>query len=200
MPIKIKTIFISITLLSPFWYFLYPSYYQFQTLCSQNDRLQILQTAKTDVISMCGVNNGLLTLQAEKYKAFYCDGVGWQRGEGWTSTQCQDECLSKSIPYSRQSTCIKACLEYIVVSPDSLPFYTNDYQSDREEIISNRLIAWKRTLINEQFGVMAKSTNYIYYPYGNGLAKILGMASGTAPSLECKKESKINKIEIFPPK
>jgi len=40
---------------------------------------------------------------------------------------------------------------------------------------------------------------YRYYPYGNGFAKIFGLASGTAPSLSCEYENGIYRFNFLKP-
>lgn len=48
---------------------------------------------------------------------------------------------------------------------------------------------------------MARARDYTYFQYGNGWAKILGLASGTAPSLSCPVRFALLDVrDVFPHK
>ena len=49
-----------------------------------------------------------------------------------------------------------------------------------------KLVFHDRLLVDD--GVMSFGRDYTYYPYGNGWAKILGLASGSAPAMSCKTQ------------
>jgi hypothetical protein len=54
------------------------------------------------------------------------------------------------------------------------------FRDDRKLVFHDRLLV--------DGGVLAFGRDYTYYPYGNGWAKILGMASGSAPAMSCKTQ------------
>lgn len=206
LPPKDKIIFKSLTIIilvtCPFWYYMSPSYYKFKNLCEKNDRVQIYQTAETDVIyEGNGCFSGFKTLHMYDYKGMICrDTFSYERSENWDSEECQVQCMSNNINYTKRDTCIKNCLSSLYIDNEDLSFYSNDSKSTKIEIINNKLYSWVRTLTNEKLGVMAKSINYTYYPYGNSWAKILGASSGSAPNIKCKSRANINIYEVFPVK
>ncbi len=206
MPVKARAIFILLSVLVPasfpFWYHVYPSYGEFQSLCKSDNRVKIIKSVPVDIAyEDSGCYNGIEALKKHNYKGFSCrDGV-YQRGENWNTEQCQSKCPpQREAIYPVQKECVKNCLVDYYNYPEEFVKFTHDYEYKHTELVEGRLIEIERTLVTDKFGVMAKSINYRYYQYGNGVAKILGLSSGTAPSIECPIKVKINVRNIFPAK
>ena len=186
----------------PFWYHIYPSYGEFQSLCQSDDRIRVIKIVPVDVVHEdSGCYNGIEALKKHNYKGFTCQHGAYQRGASWNTEQCQNDCPpQRDSIYSVQQKCIKHCLDEYYNYPKEFVHFTHDYNYKRTELIKGRLIQNERSLVTDKFGVMATSINYRYYQYGNGFAKILGLSSGTAPSIECPTKVKINVRSIFPAK
>lgn len=71
------------------------------------------------------------------------------------------------------------------------------YEYVQEELVINRLFAWRKFLVHPELGVLAKVTDYRYYPYGNGWAKVFGLSSGTAPHRLCKDKLQLDLDKVF---
>jgi hypothetical protein len=118
----------------------------------------------------------------------------YTKGANWAGSQCGNGCLHK--PYvAQEEACQISCMNKVKIEEFSHPFY---YDSTQHEIAEGKLFAYEETLVGKE-GVMAKFKNYIYYPYGNTWAKILGASSGSAPTERCEIEAFVKNTDVYKP-
>lgn len=213
-----KLIYYSVTVIVPcaypFIYLLYPSYHEFQSLCNQRDRIEIFNTKLVDIFYL-GKNSecsrGYTVLSKYSYKGIECDiapaeadirvynerGMfGYERGDNWSTPLCRDKCLNMNNLMEKRK-CSYSCLKRNRTN-DFTESYS--YNLEKKEIIENRLVLFETRVVDNELGLMAKTKNYFYYPYGNTWAKILGADSGIAPKEKCNTQARINAHEIFKPR
>ena len=208
---KIVIIFLAVTIpvIYPFSYNIYPSHYKFVELCEADDRKIIHKTKNIDYLflgeySLC--HDGFKYLN--RYKGIECGykpkengergnvrGVyRYIKGENWASSSCGENCLNK--PYrSQKEECQLACMQSVNIDQFTNPF---DYELTKKTIVNNRLYAIESKLIADG-EVLAEYKNYTYYPYGNTWAKLLGASSGNAPTLSCEERKWIDSTEVYLP-
>jgi len=193
----------------PFLHYLYPSYHQFTSLCEAEDRKIIYRNSSVDYLylgdgSMC--NNGFEYLA--KYKGVECnwspkenDERGnhkglfrYIRGENWSADSCTKGCLSQP-NYTIKNQCLHSCMQLVKIKKITNHYTrTNSYKA----LMPNRLYVSESKVVDER-GIIAATKNYTYYPYANTWAKILGAASGEAPSKKCAARLYVDKLEIYIP-
>ncbi|NRB39941.1 MAG: hypothetical protein HRU20_15980 [Pseudomonadales bacterium] len=200
---------VAFPLIYPFLHKIYPSYHQFISLCEASDRKIIHSIKHIDYLylgssSMC--KNGFEDLA--NYKGIECDykpkenrepgndrgTFRYIRGENWSSPSCGENCLTK--PYRIQKEeCQLSCMESVKIEKFTNPF---DHRFIKKEIIINKLYLNESTIIDGE-EVLAVLKNYIYYPYGNTWAKILGASSSLAPRSYCENKLFIHNTEVYKP-
>jgi len=196
----------------PFWHFLYPSYHEFQKLCNSENRYVIAKTENVDfVYSDSGCHLGFSTINGKPFKGYECEHweglpptTDYSRpkkyfrftyGANWISSDCQKYCKSPSL-IAWEKNCQATCFNATEISEPSFK-YESTYEST--PIIADRLIQTRHAKVNRAHEDMTVLLNYVYYPYGNGFAKILGLASGSAPTISCEKNFTIELNDFLKP-
>lgn len=195
----------------PFMYKLYPSYTKFHELCERSDRYQVIMTKAVsypflnrDVGLDC--KNGLKFIGNQAFEGFDCVAPNtrtttaifrYTKTADWHSG-CGTECFNIEkilVPEVRVESGYRAGFidgDVSIVTYDVSGIHA-------KESSSNKLIFSDMLLLVD--GVeMAFSRSYTYYPYGDGWAKILGAASGSAPSQHCKAYAEMDMRDIYKPK
>jgi hypothetical protein len=62
-----------------------------------------------------------------------------------------------------------------------------ELKSTSTAIFENRLINNRSAIVAPNGEGMTVLLDCVYYPFGNGWAKVLGLASGSAPTQSCEK-------------
>jgi hypothetical protein len=180
----------------PYAYKLTPAFSDFNELCERADRYQV---PRSKPVSFILIEWG--------YATDCTKGPGFVDGYSYAGFDCQfrsndDKGLYR---YTKMPTWHSGCgLECFERSPLEKPesTYSSEdrygYVQGKNAILTGgygiargassrddqKLVFHDRLLVDE--GVMAYGRDYTYYPYGNGWAKILGLASGSAPAFSCK--------------
>jgi hypothetical protein len=162
------------------------------------------------VYSDSGCYLGYTIIKDRPFKGYECEGwrkIGdgkdgnvkklfrYSRGDNWSSSVCQNECIKRDYYANWEETCQSMCFRELEITQPSFK-YGSKYET---EVISDELEITRQSKTNEENEDMAVLKNYRYYMYGNGWAKILGMASGTAPSLTCKRKHDIYRYDFLKP-
>jgi hypothetical protein len=182
----------------PFAHLFTPTYGAFKELCNQTDRFQILKSrdvsyiySETDIGTDC--SRGPAFIAKYGYAGFDCkskNGVivyRYTKMVNWQES-CGLECF--------QST------RYEIPEANYRPEYRYGFIEGKNPKVAygygvkvsdasrqNAKLVFTDRLVVQNEEVMAYSRDYTYYPYGNGWAQILGLASGTAPSQSCSRSS-----------
>jgi hypothetical protein len=188
---------------APFWYRLYPSYHQFTKLCSSPDRYAVKQKANVDFLYQ-GTSSVFFAFKAHGHRGFKGFDVkagdkGYVRympNENWSSPICKQDCANPSI-ITWEKTCQTNCLTESAIDNPELEYLTS---SSATTLIEDRLTTVTAEVVTINGQKLAEEHIYTYYPYGNGWAKILGLASGSAPTLSCNSKSRIWSLEYITPK
>jgi len=157
------------------WYPLYPSYKEFIKLC-ENDRTNIFQTKQVNIIKVPRDHIGNDYIRKKKidpvvkkslYEAIEYEGYG--RNKNYWRMNVTDGILMPKVEIIN---------------------FKNDYSINHKSgwLFSKSLLVDIYEVEDPELGVMGNSRNYRYYPYGNTWAKLLGMSSGNAPSMQCKRQ------------
>ncbi|MES2674466.1 MAG: hypothetical protein V4660_09500 [Pseudomonadota bacterium] len=199
-----------IPFLLPFSYHLKPSYYEFKSLCSDSSRYEVTKIHVDYVPPFSGCKMGFDVMNSKNYKGFECTSYPadpneypreyrlhqFTKNEKWNTEECQYGCF-KGQKYSWEKSCLDICFNR---TPISKPSSGLEFKSDHTDVIKNRIRKHESYVINEKSEIIARSVNYFYYMYGNGLAKMLGGSSGDAPTLSCAIEYTISKLDFLPVK
>jgi hypothetical protein len=181
----------------PYFYKYTDNYKNFNLLCSQ-ERVRILSSRKVDAYSADDFRNGYAALLAEPYKSFIYIEKAYLPQSKFRTEECKSFCL--------QGLYKKDCLENqcLIESPiaEGTRYVKFKTLYGGEDVIggANTLLRSSLSqLVDQDNQVFAERYDYTFYPYGTGWAKILGAASGSAPSQQCSQFSRFNYYEITPP-
>lgn len=193
----------------PFAYKISPGYHSFLQLCEQPDRLQIMRRKPVDFIFIdwgyaTDCSKGPALVDGRPYLGFDClraqqggpklyrytKRTNWQRG-------CDLSCFEES-PLDEAEASYKSEYRHGYIDGENpvVTYYRGVVTNARDgtKLSFNDQVLWSS-------GEMAYTRDYTYYPYGTGWAKILGMASGSPPSLSCNERFiQIDPRSVFPPK
>lgn len=203
-PTKLRFYFvaavIAIPVSFPFWHYLYPSYQTFQDLCASADRYVIKKIKQVDFAYAESCYAAYSLTKDRPFKGYECPYrleanpqatekvyARFSRGANWSSPTCQAQCVQRDFYASWEKSCQEACFEATQISQPSF-LYKSTFSI--VPLVVDRLIEHRTQMFGETGEELATSRNYFYYPYGNGLAKILGLASGDAPTKSCGTPNK----------
>ena len=179
----------------PFLHLIAPNYQNFKSLC-RNNEYKLFKPIKTDVFPAPYSSGGYKALIEKPYTAFIKNSRIYRLTNKSNSDQCNNSCSTFD------TQCLKAgCLTVEQLAEDAQYIeYHRTYDTESQRGIFNSLLR-KSTerLVSDEHGILAEKYNYHFYLYGTGWAKILGAASGSAPSYSCESYSKFNYYEITPP-
>lgn len=198
----------------PFFYNVTPSYRFFLELCESLDRTQIVKRQPVDYVLFEGgyssdCTKGPAFISDRAYLGFDClraDKAGrvlvrYTKNSSWRDT-CGIECFDLMLigspegPYEWKHRQGVADGQNLLVTYDGTRangFIKNE-APDTNLFFSDRVL-WSN---GEE---VARARNYTYRQYGNGWAKILGLASGSAPSKSCRvRFAPLDVRDVFPPK
>jgi hypothetical protein len=193
----------------PFAYLLTPAYSTFKELCQQANGFQIQKRLHVSFISSefdigndcakgpayiakqgyagfdCKGNNGLFTYRFSKTAT-------WREG-------CGLECF-QSVRLEVPQANYRREYRYGFVAGKN-PKVTSGYGANMQNVIQqDSKLVFTDQLVVHNDEVLAYSRAFRYYPYGNGWAQILGLASGTAPSQSCSPTFGLMDLrKVFPP-
>lgn len=207
----LKLAAVAIPLSFPFWYFLYPSYHVFLQLCSLDDRYVVAKTEMVDfVYSDSGCYHGFKTIDGTSFLGYECEHWRGQtpdsyprtkrlyrftRAENFNSASCENACKSTSLS-EWEKHCQNDC--FIGTEIQQLSFkYKTTYTSTA--IDGDKLIRIRTAKVAPSGEDMAIMLDYVYFPFGNGWAQILGLSSGSAPTKTCEKKFDINRYDFLKP-
>jgi hypothetical protein len=186
----------------PFWHYLYPSYREFVALCARSDLYVVMKAVEVDYpYSGSGSFWAYRQLDSRGFKGFEIKqgDLGYfrySRNENWASPACQRDCANPSV-FVWEKTCEVNCL---VKTPIRTPEFELKSNYSTTELVEGRLVQQTSAALAPSGEELAAARSYIYYPYGTGLARILGMASGDPPKLSCRAEKSIWDLEFIRPK
>lgn len=196
---------------SPFWHYLYPSYAEFRELCSSPGRYVVRRTVEVDFINADGCWSAFQKAQSRAFKGFECPwhvesppvtGPGvkpyarFVRGENWDTPTCQDRCTRATYYTGWERECLSVCFKATHLPEPSFKYAAN---LGSRELVKDRLSESSVQFVDSNREELASLKNYTYYPYGNGFAKILGLASGSAPTTSCEKRHDIFQLDFLKP-
>lgn len=197
-------------ILLPLSFYFDSSYYQFKKLCDDTNRYEVAKIDIDYIPPFSGCEMGFGMMISKNYKGFECNSYQgiknqyphvWSLyrftfNEKWKTEECQYQCF-KGQPYAWEEKCLDICFNKSPISKSSDGI---EYKTDFIDLIEGKIRKRESYAINEKSEVIAKALNYIYYPYGNGIATILGGASGEAPTFSCNIEYDIFNLDFLPSK
>ena len=202
---------VAIPLSFPFWYFLYPSYHEFLQLCSRDDRYVVAKTEMVDfVYSDSGCYRGFKTIEGTSFAGYECEHWRGQtpdsyprtkrlyrftRADNFNSAICESACKSSNLS-EWEKHCQNGCLIGTEIQQPSFKYESTSTSTD---IVAARLIRFRQAKVSPDGDEMAVVLDYVYYPFGNGWARILGLSSGSAPTKSCEKKFDIYRYDFLRP-
>ena len=186
----------------PFWHYLYPSYREFVALCARSDLYVVMKVVEVDyAYSVESSFAAYRQLGMRGFKGFdvkrgQLGNFRYARNDNWESSACQRDCADPSV-FVWEKTCEVSCL---TKTPILEPEFKLKFNYSTTELVEGRLLLTRSAMLAPSGEELAVNRSYTYYPYGNGLAKILGMASGEAPKLSCRAEKSIGNLEFIQPR
>jgi hypothetical protein len=198
---------------SPFIYLISPSYGRFIELCKESDRYKVIQTKEVDFLyldwgSPSDCRTGPQLIAQHAYLGFDC--VQWvnKNKELFRYTKkaanqhkgCGLECFYVA-PQVNAEAEYRSGYRSGFVDGDNILLTYADGDVQNRDLIPTDLQFSDRLLLDDAGNTMATARTYTYYPYGNGWAKILGLASGSAPTKSCKVPTEqIDPRDVYPSK
>jgi uncharacterized membrane protein YgdD (TMEM256/DUF423 family) len=187
----------------PFCYLLFPSYRQFLALCERPDR-QVIQ--KTVEVAHLYVGGGSFAAHALSerlgFQSFEIKRDRGQpgyfrftHGDDWATPACRSGCASPQL-LEWEARCESNCYTKTVIAA---PTWEYGFAQATVTLVEGRLIRTSDTALSPSGEVLASAVNYLYHPYGNGWAKVLGLASGSAPSMACAGKAGVWGLEFLRP-
>ncbi|AMC35354.1 hypothetical protein VN23_12405 [Janthinobacterium sp. B9-8] len=182
----------------PFAYKLTPAYAKFIELCNKTDRYQVLKTRPVSYIYIeagysSDCTQGPAFIAKHGYAGFDCSLRGkdetalyrYTKKANW-HRDCGLECFDAA-RLKLPETNYRSEHRYGFIDGDR-SILTYGYGVVESSVLrdEDKLDFTDRLFVED--GVMAFGRDYIFWPYGNGWAKILGMASGDAPSQKCEQQ------------
>ena len=192
----------SLTFSFPFWHYAYPSYREFVTLCARSDLYAVIRTAEVNYPYFDGGSYGAYrTLGTRGFKGFDTKQgrlgyFRYSRNDTWASSTCEQDCADPRI-LVWEKTCEVNCLKR---TPIPAPEFELRSNYSTTELLPERLVEQRSAVLAPSGEELAVNRSYIYYPYGTGAARILGMASGDPPKLSCRAEKSIWSLEFISPR
>ena len=186
----------------PFWHYLYPSYREFVSLCARADLYAVTKTVEVDYAYSDGSSfSAYRQLDSRGFKGFEIKqgSLGYfryLRSDNWASHVCQRDCANPSV-FVWEKTCEVNCLTKTPILAPEFEFKSN---FSTTELVKGRLAQQRSAVLAPSGEELAAERSYIYYPYGTGAARILGMASGDPPKLSCRAEKSIWTLDFIRPK
>ncbi len=191
----------------PFLHLVRPSYHRFKELCLQGTRPVIVKTVAVD----------FLPLKSETPEQCV-EGPALIAGRGYLGFECKqrDRSDAPGFRYTRLDGDGPACglqcfkKEEIAVAADTQDrSVTNDlsrsgYMAGATRKVTQEVPFWRwlifrdTSLVDVRGDELAYTTSYLYYPYGP--LTFLGLASGTAPTLECPYAGEIDPRLVYVPR
>ena len=187
------------------------SYSAFNELCSRQDRYQVVKQRPASFIYIdwghsSDCTRGPAFIAAKGYAGFDCKLASgktsslfrYSKKESWNA-ECGLECFVAT-PIDRPETNYRSEDRSGFVDGTNAVltggYGVTTYDSTRDE---EKLVFHDSLLVDD--GVMAYAREYTYYPYGRGWAKLLGLASGTAPNKTCQpKTTRTDPRDVYVPK
>jgi hypothetical protein len=203
----------------PFIYLVSPSFAEFQALCAAPDRYRVVKTKPVDFIYLewgyaSDCLSGPRLVAQHGYSGFDCvlrinNGKELHRyvkTDQWNA-HCGIECFSESVQKKPEASYrsghrqgyVDSGVVEVTYADATVSRYIEDkvIQPERPKKISFT----DRVLVDDNDGIMGYGRDYLYYPYGNGWAKILGLASGSAPTRNCGMQFvRVEPTDVYPPK
>lgn len=213
LPAKLKPYFvvavIAIPVSFPFWHYLYPSYERFSDLCASPDRYVVKQVKHVDFVYVDGCYAAYVMAKDKPFKGYECPYrleatpnsakkvyARFSRGANWGSAICQAECAQRGYYLSWEKSCQEACFDATQIPAPSFNYKST---SSTVQLVEGRLTEHRTQMVGDDGEELATSRDYTYYPYGNGFAKILGLASGSAPTLSCETKKSVYSLDFLKP-
>jgi hypothetical protein len=207
----LKLAAVGLPLSLPFWHFMYPSYYEFRQLCDRDDRYVVSKIEKVDfVYSDSGCFHGFKTIEGKSFQGYECEHwrgdtpdsyprtkklYRFTRTDNLKNASCQSACMSPSLS-DWEKHCQNECFAGTEIQQPSFK-YESSYTSTA--IVEDRLVRIRNAKVGPDGQDMAVLLDYVYYPFGNGWAKLLGLASGSAPTQTCEKKFDIYRYDFLKP-
>ncbi len=193
---------VALTISFPFWHYTYPSYREYVSLCARTDLYDVIKTVEVDYPYFDGSSfHAYRQLATREFRGFDIKQgrlgyLRYSRNDNWTSSSCQRDCANPSV-FVWEKTCELSCLNRTPIPSPEFELRSNNSTS---ELIRERLVKHRSALLAPSGEELAVNLGYTYYPYGTGAAKILGLASGSPPSLSCHAEKSIGSLEFILPR
>ena len=193
---------VAIAVSFPFWHYLYPSYREFVALCARSDHYVVMKAVEVDYPYYDGSSfaayrqlgrRGFKGFEIKQGRLGY---FRYSRSNNWASPSCQRDCADPSM-FVWEKTCEVNCL---TKTPILEPEFKLESNYSTTELVEGRLVQLRSAALAPSGEELAVARNYIYYPYGSGGARILGMASGEPPKLNCGAERSIWMLEFIRPR
>jgi hypothetical protein len=186
----------------PFWHYLYPSYREFVGLCARTDLYVEMKTVEVDYAYFDGDSFGAYRqLDGRGFKGFEIKQgqlryFRYSRSDNWTSPACQRDCANPSV-LVWEKTCEMTCL---TKTPIPVPEFELKSNFSTTELVEGRLVQQRSAVLAPSGEELAAQHSYIYYPFGTGVARILGLASGDPPKLSCKAQKSTWTLDFLRPR
>jgi hypothetical protein len=183
----------------PFAYKLSPSYANFLNLCSNSARYNVLKTKQVDYIYLdrdvgSDCKGGPKFIEGLPFAGFDCVAPNTRTTTAifrYTKTAewypgCGVECFDSKVQSDPEAKYKHGHRQgYIEGLTIKITYDQSGASALAQESSGDKLKFWDTLLLDA--GVeMAHKRTYVYLPYGSGWAKILGGASGSAPSQYCE--------------
>ncbi|TAE33767.1 MAG: hypothetical protein EAZ92_00360 [Candidatus Kapaibacterium sp.] len=208
---KFVMIVIAIPITFPFWHYVYPSYYTFQELCASPERYVVRKVVEVDFLNEDGCWRAFKKSESRAFKGFECpwhvesppvivQGVKpyarFVRGDNWDTPVCQDQCVKANYNSGWERECLSVCFKATHMPEPSFKY---EVIFGDKQLVEDRLFERLIQFVDSNREELATLKDYTYYPYGNGFAKILGLASGSAPTTSCEKRFDIFELDFLKP-
>ena len=191
----------------PFLHLVRPSYHRFNELCQQGARPVIVKTVAVDFLPLNSATpeqcvEGPALIAGRGYLGFECKQRYPSDGPGFRYTRldeggpaCGLECFKKEEIAVAADTQDRSGTNYSSRSG----YMAGEARKVTQEVPFWRWLIFRDTTLTDVSGAeLAYTTRYLYYPYGP--LTILGLASGTAPTLECPYPGKIDPRLVYLPR
>lgn len=198
---KVWAVVVGCIVAYPFLYHLYPSYWQFKSLCERPERFVIRQ-----VIPVRSVFYDSGEFQAYRFaQKRHFESVDIKQGklgyfrlkvnDEWHKPACQTACATHGL-FQWEKTCLANCITKTSIET---PEFEHKFDNQQLEL-SEGTLSENRVVVHAPNGdQLAISSAYTYYPYGAGWARMLGGGSGTPPSKKCEHDTRLWTMEFLKP-
>lgn len=208
MPPKVKTRFvmtvIAIPVSFPFWHYIYPSYYTFRNLCASPDRNELNKTVEVDYVYLDRCYSAYKVSRERAFKGYECpitfnpkSYTRFVRSSDWDSVNCHEQCVQRGYYANWEDLCQSRCFKATQIPEPSFQYKV---VFDISSLIEGRLVEHKTQFVDNRGEDLATFRDYFYLPYGDGLGRIFGLASGSAPSLSCAEKNDPYQLGFLKPR